>query len=69
MRNDNCRCKGLFLPGACHHAPQGHDGDNEYTVLVDNTASRENVTRYAEHQGYTVSVSETDGVYTLICRK
>ena len=24
----------------------------EYTVLVDNTASRENVTRYAEHQGY-----------------
>ena len=43
--------------------------DNEYTVLVDNTASRENVTRYAEHQGYTVSVSEADGVYTLICRK
>ena len=41
----------------------------EYTVLVDNTASRENVTRYAEHQGYTVSVSEADGVYTLICRK
>ena len=43
--------------------------DNEYTELVDNTASRENVTRYAEHQGYTVSVSEADGVYTLICRK
>ena len=41
----------------------------EYQMIVDNPASRENVTRYAEHQGYTVSVSEADGVYTLICRK
>ena len=41
----------------------------EYQMIVDNPASRENVTRYAEHQGYTVSVSEADGVYTLICRE
>ena len=25
--------------------------DAEYTVLVDNAASKENVTRYAEHRG------------------
>jgi TusA-related sulfurtransferase len=29
------------------------------------TATRENVTRYAEHQGYQVSVSESDGAWTL----
>ena len=44
-------------------------GEPSYEVLVDNPASRENVTRYAEHQGYTVSVSEQDGEYTLSLRK
>ena len=44
-------------------------GEQSYEVLVDNPASRENVTRYAEHQGYTVSVSEQDGEYTLSLRK
>ena len=28
-----------------------------YEIVVDNITSRENVTRYAEHQGYKVSVS------------
>ena len=40
-----------------------------YTVLVDNAASKENVTRYAEHEGYTVRVSENGGEYTLDIRK
>ena len=44
-------------------------GEQNYEVLVDNPASRENVTRYAEHQGYSVSVSEKDGEYTLSLRK
>ena len=41
----------------------------EYTVMVDNVASRENVTRYAEHEGYTVAVSEKSGEYTLTLKK
>ena len=41
----------------------------EYTIMVDNVASRENVTRYAEHEGYTVSVSEQGGEYTLTLKK
>ena len=41
----------------------------EYTIMVDNAASRENVTRYAEHEGYTVSVSEQGGEYTLMLKK
>ena len=43
--------------------------DSEYTVIVDNRVSKENVTRYAEHQGYHVSVTESDGEYTLMIRK
>ena len=44
-------------------------GEAEYEITVDNRVSRENVTRYAEHQGYTVSVAEADGEYTLTLRK
>ena len=40
-----------------------------YTVLVDNAASLENVTRYAEHAGYSVCVSENSGEYTLALKK
>ena len=44
-------------------------GDAEYEMIVDNVTSRENVTRYAEHQGYTVSVSEHNGEFCLSIRK
>lgn len=44
-------------------------GGTAYEMVVDNPASRENVTRYAQHQGYTVSVSERDGEYTLTMTK
>lgn len=39
--------------------------EDAYEIVVDNVTSRENVTRFAEHQGYTVSVTESDGEYTL----
>ena len=32
-----------------------------YQIVVDNPTSRENVTRYAEHQGYQVACVEQDG--------
>lgn len=44
-------------------------GGVAYEMVVDNPASRENVTRYAQHQGYTVSVAERDGEYTLTMTK
>ena len=43
--------------------------ENAYEIVVDNVASRENVTRYAEHQGYQVSIDENDGEYTLSLKK
>ena len=44
-------------------------GENAYEIIVDNRVSRENATRFAEHQGYAVSVSEADGEFTLSIRK
>jgi len=43
--------------------------DAAYEMIVDNVISKENVTRYAEHQGYAVSVSENGGEYTLVMSK
>ncbi len=43
--------------------------ENAYTMIVDNVTSRENVTRYAEHQGYQVSVTEGNGEFTLSITK
>lgn len=43
--------------------------ENEYVMMVDNVTSRENVTRYAEHQGYKVTVSEQNGEFTLSMKK
>lgn len=44
-------------------------GEATYEIIVDNVASKENVTRYAEHQGYQVTVSQSEGEYTLSIQK
>ena len=41
----------------------------EYTMVVDNPTAKENVTRYAEHQGYTVTVAVNGDEYTLTMTK
>lgn len=43
--------------------------ENAYEMLVDNQTSKENVTRYAEHQGYTVTVTENGEEYLLTMNK
>ena len=37
--------------------------ESAYEMVVDNVTAKENVTRYARHQGYQVSVREQDGEY------
>ncbi|MCR5786007.1 MAG: sulfurtransferase TusA family protein [Eubacterium sp.] len=39
--------------------------EGSYDIIVDNTTSKENVTRFATHQGYKVSVDEKEGEFTL----
>lgn len=43
--------------------------ENVYEMLVDNQTSKENVTRYAEHQGYQVTVDENGEEYLLTMKK
>lgn len=43
--------------------------EESYEIIVDNHASKENVTRYAEHAGYEVNVTEGNGEYTLTINK
>ena len=42
---------------------------SEYTMVVDNPTAKENVTRYAEHQGYKVAVAVNGDEYTLTITK
>ncbi len=42
---------------------------DSYTMVVDNPTAKENVTRYAEHQGYTVTVTENGDEFTLTIAK
>ncbi|MCI7096138.1 MAG: sulfurtransferase TusA family protein [Clostridiales bacterium] len=44
-------------------------GERAYEIVVDNVTSKENVTRYAEHQGYTVSVCQSGSEFTLQIQK
>jgi len=41
----------------------------ELEVMVDNRCSLENVTRFAQNQGYTVASEEVDGDYRLLLKK
>ena len=43
--------------------------ENQYEMVVDNPTSKENVMRYAEHQGYQVMIEENSGEYTLHMKK
>jgi len=43
--------------------------ENQYEMIVDNPTSKENVMRYADHQGYTVTIEEKSGESTLRMKK
>ena len=43
--------------------------EDRYEMVVDNPTSKENVTRYAQRQGYQVAVIEQGGEYTLVMTK
>ncbi len=43
--------------------------EDAYEIMVDNTASKENVTRYARNQGYNVKCTEENGEFTISVTK
>ena len=44
-------------------------GEKAYTVMVDNVTAKENVSRFALHQGYQVSVKEDGEDFILTLEK
>ena len=44
-------------------------GEKEYEGLVDNVTAKENVTRFAAHQGYQVNATEQGEDYLLKLKK
>lgn len=58
-------CAGLACPGPVLAAKRAIDDEKpeSLTVLVDNAAARENVSRFMTSQGYAVTIAEIGGAF------
>ena len=62
--------RGLSCPEPVIRAKNAMEScDKEYEILVDNVVAKENVSRFANHQGYQVQVEEQDDDILLKIRK
>ena len=52
-----------------HEAVKKGNNPKEVQVMVDARVCVENITRYADSQGYKVDVKEDNGEYTMTLRK
>lgn len=58
--------RGLSCPEPVIRAKNAMEsGDKEYEILVDNVVAKENVSRFANHQGYQVQVEEQETISCL----
>lgn len=64
-------CRGMSCPQPVLETKKALEkaGAEEVLVLVDNPASKENVRRFAESQGYGVNITEEMGAFTLRLQK
>ena len=44
-------------------------GENRYKILVDSANAKENVSRFAENNGYSVAVSEENDAFAIVITK
>ena len=62
--------RGLSCPEPVIRAKNAMEsGDKEYEILVDNVVAKENVSRFAIHQGYQVEVEEQGDDFLLKIKK
>lgn len=62
--------RGLSCPEPVIRAKNAMEsGDKEYEILVDNVVAKENVSRFANHQGYQVQVEKQGDDILLKIRK
>jgi len=58
--------RGLSCPEPVIMIQQAiRSNENTYEIMVDNRTSVENITRFAEHRGFSVTVSQNGDDYTL----
>lgn len=69
--NTSIDARGLSCPQPVLMAKEAlASGEASYQITVDNHAAKENVSRFAAHCGYSVSVTEADGEYILeLCKQ
>ncbi|MFC1495343.1 sulfurtransferase-like selenium metabolism protein YedF [Thermodesulfobacteriota bacterium] len=58
-------CRGLACPAPVLKAKEAveKDGLTEITIIIDNEAAKQNVSRFLGMKGFTVSVSEKEGIF------
>ena len=61
--------RGLSCPQPVVMFAEAAKSNQEIKVLVDDFAPLENVSRYAENHGFSVSVTEHDDYSEIVCRK
>jgi selenium metabolism protein YedF len=61
-------CRGLECPAPVLRAKEALDkeGIDELTVIVDNEAARQNVSRFLEFQGFSVHINEDAGCFNIV---
>jgi selenium metabolism protein YedF len=60
-------CRGLSCPQPVIQTKQALEETERVTVIVDNPAARDNVTRFGESQGAGVTIAEKpDGIYLTV---
>ncbi|OIP96303.1 MAG: SirA family protein [Syntrophobacteraceae bacterium CG2_30_61_12] len=68
MADKELDCRGLACPNPVLRTKAALEagGVERITVLVDNAAARENVTRFLQRFGYRVSAMERDGIFSVL---
>ncbi len=68
MAEERLDCRGLACPNPVLKAKEVIEGGNvtRLSVLVDNAAANENVSRFLGRMGYEVSSSQREGVFEVI---
>ena len=65
MKIIDCRGQACPIPVLKTKEALSQLEEGEITVIVDNKASRENVKRFAQKEGYSVEVEEKDGLFYI----
>lgn len=62
-------CRGLSCPEPIVRTKKAISNEKELTILVDNVAAKENVSRLGSALGFNVTIKEDGSAYSIIFKK